>query len=121
MPKKRILIVENNKIQAKLYKQILETEGFKVEVARDGVEGLEKVKEDGYDVIISDMNMPRMNGEEFYLGVKKLNQDLADKIIFITGFMTDFIKSTGNKYIQKPAYPKQLVEAARKLTPQGCA
>ncbi|HSE83363.1 MAG TPA: response regulator [Thermodesulfobacteriota bacterium] len=117
MHKKRVLIVEKNKIQVKLYKQILEAEGFEVEAVRDGVEGLEKVKQDRYEVIISNMQMPQMNGEQFHLEVKKLDQALASKIIFVTGVITDFIKSTGNRYIQKPASPEQLIEEVRKLIP----
>ena len=49
---KRILIVEDDETIANLEKAILEGEGFQVEIARDGLEGLERINDDGYEVII---------------------------------------------------------------------
>jgi two-component system, OmpR family, response regulator TrcR len=115
--KKRILIVENDKIVAQLIKETLEIEGFKVEVASDGVEGLEKIKQKEYDVIISDCEMPRMKGSEFYLEVRKLSPDLAKRIIFTSGTITDFIKSTGNRFLMKPFSLQQLVKVVKELIP----
>jgi CheY-like chemotaxis protein len=108
--KKRILVVEDEEIMADLEKEILEREGFEVEVARDGVEGLEKIKQDGYDVIISDCDMPRMKGSELYLEVKKLSPGTAKRIIFVTGDISDFIRSTGNRFLKKPFSPQGLIE-----------
>ena len=109
--KKRILIVEDDVIIANLEREILEGEGFKIEVARDGMEGLEKIKQNGYDVIISDCDMPRMRGSELYIEVQKLSPDLAKKIIFVSGTISDFIRSTGNRFLKKPFSPQRLIEA----------
>jgi Response regulator containing CheY-like receiver, AAA-type ATPase, and DNA-binding domains len=76
---KRILIVEDDEVVAYLEREILEGEGFDVETARDGVEGLRKIKQDGYGAIILDFEMPRMKGDELYLEVKKLSQNLEKK------------------------------------------
>jgi two-component system response regulator VanR len=116
MHRKRILIVEDDEIIANLEKDILKGEGFEVEVVRDGVEGLEKIKQNGYDVIISDSDMPRMKGDEFYLEVKKLGKDLVKRIIFVTAIVNDFIRSTGNRFLVKPFSPQQLVEAVKDVT-----
>ena len=102
-------------IVAVLERVILEAEGFEVEVAGDGVEGLEKIKQNIYDVIISDCDMPRMKGSEFYLEVRKLSPDLAKRIIFVSGIITDFIMSIGNKFLMKPFSSKQLIEAVKEL------
>jgi CheY-like chemotaxis protein len=111
--KKRILVVDDDEIIVSLVKEILEGEGFKVEVARDGMDGLEKIKKDGYDAIISNMNMPRMKGDKLYLEVKELSPTLAKKILFISGNINDFIKSTGNKYLKKPFSREELVKAVK--------
>ncbi len=113
--KKKILIVEDDESTADLEKEILEREGFEVEVARDGIEGLEKIKQNGYDVIISDCNMPRMEGGELYLEVKKLSPDIAKRIIFASATLSesDFIKSTGNKFLQKPFTSEELIVAVK--------
>jgi CheY-like chemotaxis protein len=115
MHRKKILILENYMIVAILEREILEAEGFEVEVAGDGVEGLEKIKQNRYDVIISDCNIPRMRATELYLEVKNLSPDLAKRIIFVSGIITDFIKSTGNRVLKKPFSPQQLIEAVKEL------
>lgn len=113
--KKRILIVDDDDILAPLMKIILQGEGFETEIAKDGIEGLEKVKHDEYHVIISDCEMPRMKGDKFYLEVQKLSQDLAKRIIFISGNINDFIMSTGNRFLSKPFSNQQLVETVKNL------
>ncbi len=112
---KRILIVDDDEIVVHLIKEILEREGFKTEVARDGIEGLEKIKQNEYDVIISNREMPRMRGEQLYLEVQKLSQKLAKRIIFISGDITDFIRSTGNRFLAKPFSHQQLIEVVKNL------
>ncbi|MGE5445019.1 MAG: response regulator [Ignavibacteriales bacterium] len=59
--KKRILIVDDDEIVVLLVEEILQKERFQTEIARDGMEGLEKIKQNEYDVIISNQQMPRMN------------------------------------------------------------
>ena len=113
--KKRILIVDDDEIVALLVKQNLKREGFQTEVARDGMEGLEKIKRNEYDVMISNFKMPRMKGDKLYLEVRKLNPDLAKRIIFISGNINDFIRSTGNRFLSKPFSHEQLIEIVKDL------
>jgi DNA-binding response OmpR family regulator len=115
MDKKKILIVEDDKAVADLEKIILENEGFHCTVARDGAEALEEVKQNGYDVIISDRDLPRVDGEDFYKEMLKLNGNLARKIMFTSGNITDFIISTGNPFLEKPFSSEQLVKEVKKL------
>jgi len=58
----KILIVEDNMINQLLLKTILENEKFYVEVADDGLIGLEKVKKIDFDLILIDLMMPNMDG-----------------------------------------------------------
>jgi len=111
--KKRILVVDDDEIIVTLIKEILEEEGFKVDIAGDGMEGLERIKKNGYDAIISNMNMPRMKGDKLYLEVKELSPTLAKKILFISGYISDFIKSTGNRYLKKPFSREELIKAVK--------
>lgn len=113
--KKRILIVDDDDILALLMKAILQGEGFEAEIAKDGIEGLEKVNRGEYHVIISDCEMPRMKGDRFYLEVQKLNQDLVKRIIFISGNINEFIMSTGNRFLSKPFSNQQLIEIVKDL------
>ena len=115
--KKRILVIENDEILAQLIKEALEGEGFTVEGAKDGAEGLERIKLNKYDVIISSLEMPRMKGDKLYLEVKKLSPDLAKRMIFVPGTITDFVKSTGNRFLRKPFSLQQLVDLVKELIP----
>ncbi len=115
MDKKRIIIVDDDEIVVQLVKEILEGEGFEIEIARDGTEGLEKIKHNEYDVIISNQQMPRMKGDKLYLEVQKLSQDLAKRIIFISGNINEFIISTGNRFLAKPFSHQQLIDVVNDL------
>lgn len=59
---KRILIVEDDQYLRDLYIEILEDEGFFVENAADGEEGFKKIFHGGYDLVLLDIMLPKMNG-----------------------------------------------------------
>jgi signal transduction histidine kinase len=67
---RRILVVEDSPTQAEHVRLILEGRGYTVEVARNGREGLARVRESRPDLVISDVNMPEMDGYEFCRAVK---------------------------------------------------
>ncbi len=69
---KKILIIEDEEILLELLEKKLTHEGFEVEVAKDGVEGLEKVKQQTPDIILLDIIMPKMGGFEV---MKELQKD----------------------------------------------
>ncbi len=106
----RILIIEDDEAIANLEKRILERESYDIEIVSDGLEGLKCLINQKYDVIISDFTMPRMKGDEFYLEVQKISEGLEKRIIFVTGYINDFIESTDNKYIVKPFSNKLFLE-----------
>ena len=67
----RILIVEDNLTLQKLGKMLLEAQGYEVRGAEDGFEGLSALKQSLPDIIISDLQMPNMNGFEFLSVVRR--------------------------------------------------
>jgi two-component system chemotaxis response regulator CheY len=96
-------------------KQVLWMElGYSVEIARDGVEALEKLKQRSYDLIITDNNMPRMRGEDLYKEALKLNNGLASKTLVVSATASDFMRSNGS-FLEKPFSAEQLIEAVRDL------
>ena len=115
MNKKKILIVEDDDIVAQLVNEILQEEGLDTEIAVDGLEGLEKIKQNKFDLIISDFRMPRMKGDQLYLEVQKFSEDLATKIIFISGSIDDFKRSIRNRLLPKPFSYQQLIEVVEDL------
>ncbi len=114
--KKRALVIDDDKEIVGIEREILETEGFEVNVVHNGLEGLKEIKRNGYDVIISDFEMPQMKGDELYLEVKKLSKNLEKKIIFISGNVNDFIRSTENRFLAKPFSVDEFREAVKEVT-----
>src|ERR1700741_3348388 len=88
-PLKPVLVVDDDKQLASALQWILADENYLVDVAFDGEEALLKVKVHEYDVIICDLLMPRLRGDEFYFEATELRPALGERFIFITGFAAD--------------------------------
>ncbi len=119
-PLKAVLVVDDDKQLASALQWILVDENYLVDVAFDGEEAVLKVKVHEYDVVICDLMMPRLRGDEFYFKAKELRPDLADRFIFITGFagetdIHDFLAQTGIKHLAKPFKIDELISAVKEL------
>ena len=77
----KILIVEDDRHIVALVRYILEREGYQVQVARDGVEGLDMAREFMPDLVVLDLNMPRMDGVEM---CRRLKSEQNPLVIFLT-------------------------------------
>jgi CheY-like chemotaxis protein len=90
-----------------------------VDIAGNGVEALEQMRATDYDVIISDVSMPVMDGEELHRVVARESPYLADRFVFITGHLEwrsnlmDFAERTGNILLTKPFPAEQLLAAVK--------
>ncbi len=74
--RKRVLVVDDSITVREVQRQILRTHGYDVEVAVDGQDGWNKLRADQFDLVISDIDMPRMNGLEF---VRRIRDDYGLK------------------------------------------
>ncbi len=105
MPK--ILIIEDEAAIRNVIKNILQDEdkSYEVEVAEDGVEGLNKIKENDFDLIISDIKMPKKDGVQVLVEAIEFNPDLSFLMISGHGDIdtaVDCIKKGAFDYISKP-------------------
>jgi CheY-like chemotaxis protein len=112
---KSILLVDDDAELADTLKELLESRNFVVAVQPNGVAALREVQAIDYDVIICDMLMPKMAGDMFYLAVKKIKPELAERFIFITGYadtpeVEGFLQSIEALVVFKPALMEELVE-----------
>jgi DNA-binding response OmpR family regulator len=117
---KAILLVDDDRQLAVTLQWILADQNYMVDVAYDGEEALMKVKANEYDVIVCDVMMPRLRGDEFYQQALGLRPSLADHFIFITGFGADpqvnlFLCKTGAKYLMKPFPVQTLIDCVKQL------
>ena len=80
-----VLIVEDNLIMADVLKRALVRSGLEVTVARNGVEACNLTRERRFAVIVTDFNMPRMNGDEFVRNLRLTSLNSDAPVIFVSG------------------------------------
>ena len=68
---KRVLVVDDSLTVREVERKLLESRGYSVDVAVDGMDGWNTLREGSYDLVISDVDMPRMNGIEFVTMIKR--------------------------------------------------
>ena len=80
----KILIIEDEKMTAEAVKEALELNGMSAEIAEDGIRGIEKVKETEYDLILLDLKMPKLSGEDVLKEIRKIRPYVL--VIIYTNF-----------------------------------
>ena len=113
---KRILVVDDEKSILDLVEGILTQDGHRVDVASQGDEALDYVSEREYDLIITDIRMPGIDGRECYRRVREMNRNLARTMVFITGDTVgvetrQFLQRVSNTCLVKPFKMRELREA----------
>jgi len=109
-----VLIVDDSKPIRKFYSKILQKLNLKILEAVDGVDALEKISQNSVDIVLSDYNMPRMDGKEF---LQKLRQEFSMiDLPFIVvsadnneSTVAQFLKLEANDYLKKPFVKEELV------------
>jgi two-component system NtrC family sensor kinase len=106
-PPQRVLIVDDEPGIVDVLKQALDGKGFQTETAGNGVEALSRLASNEYDLIISDICMPEMNGEKLHAAIGERYPHLQDRIIFVTGDTVspssrNFLEQSGARWLNKP-------------------
>lgn len=102
MPKKRILVVDDEVNQALLYEQELMDEGYDVDLANSGTDAVDLVREKSYDLVVLDIGMPEMDGLET-LG-RMLSMDNKLPVILNTAYPSykdNFMSWAADAYVVK--------------------
>lgn len=100
-----ILVIDDEKAIRKALNEILSFEGFKVDEAADGMEGLKKIEEQNYDCILCDIKMPKLDGIEVLEKAQALKPDIPFIVISGHGNIetaVDAVKKGAYDYISKP-------------------
>ncbi len=103
----RIVVVVDEPSISDILSQALAADGHAVDTASNGTEALDRIERNRYDLIVSDLKMPGVSGQELYERIRRIDPDLASRIVFSTGdtvsIMTrEFLKATGSQCVQKP-------------------
>lgn len=118
MDGKKLLIIDDEENIRKMLKQSLEKDGYNIELALNGEEGFEKVKDSNYDLILLDLNLPGMDGIEV---LEKLREDdISTPVLIVTGYgsvdsAVKVMKLGAIDYLQKPFNPKDIKEQVQQI------
>ncbi len=119
--KKKILTVDDSRTIRNMLLVTLNNAGFDTVQAEDGIEGLEVLEESDPDVIVTDINMPRLDGLGFIAGVRKNDRYRAIPILVLTT-ESDLEKKNQAReagatgWIVKPFDPAKLIAAIERVT-----
>jgi DNA-binding NtrC family response regulator len=115
---KRVLVIDDESIVRVSCQRILIPEGYEVQLASSGMEGLAYLQREPFDLVLLDLKMPDMDGVEVLQEIKEKWPDIP--IIIITGYNTiqaaeQMIGLGASSFIEKPFKPDTLLSAVKKL------
>lgn len=114
----KIIIIEDDRRLREVLKKILDRKGFFVEVAVDGSEGIKKTKQGFFDIALTDLKMPGIDGMEVLKAIKKLSPKTY--VIIMTAFGTidsavEAIRNGAFDYITKPFKTEEILIVIEKI------
>lgn len=117
---KTILTVDDSASIRQMVSFTLKGAGYEVFEAVDGQDGLDKVKAKSYDLVLTDQNMPRMDGLSLIKALRGLPQYKNTPVLMLTTESSDIMKSNGKAagatgWLVKPFDPTKLLEVVRKV------
>lgn len=116
---KSILIVDDSASIREILRYSLEFKGYAIQEAQDGKEGWEMLQQQPFDLVISDLAMPNMNGVELLQKIRSEHNNPDLPLILCTaedvGGGEEYIKKGANRLIKKPLSPKELLEFVTEL------
>jgi PAS domain S-box-containing protein len=121
----RLLVVDDEEDIRGMLAEILTLDGHEVEQAANGNEALARLAEGQFDLVISDLLMPALDGPGLYARLRRNDPAMADRVLFITGdtlsaSAQQFLERAGRPVIEKPLSPDEIrraVSAALQSTP----
>ena len=117
---KTILAVDDSASIRQMVSFTLKSAGYEVVEAVDGMDGLEKAKAGGVSLVLTDQNMPRMDGLGLIKTLRSMPQYASTPILMLTTESSDTMKSQGRAagatgWLVKPFDPQKLIEVVKKV------
>ncbi len=116
--RRRALVVEDEPVISQICRRILMAEGFDIDTAMNGLIAKKMVDDKSYDLCLSDIRTPAMDGIQLYEYLEQEHPDLARRVIFTTGdvmsgYIAQFLEGTKRPFLPKPFTPDELKQAIR--------
>ncbi|MFQ5465332.1 MAG: response regulator [Thermodesulfobacteriota bacterium] len=103
---RKILVVDDDESVRSLCSEALTLAGYRVVTARDGMDAIGMLRRSVYDMVISDVNMPRLDGMSLYARILKDHPYIKDRFLFVSGSPTEelhnMLSETGVENLKKP-------------------
>ena len=117
---KSILAIDDSASIRQMVNFTLKSSGYEVTEAVDGMDGLEKAKSKTFNLILTDQNMPRMDGLTLIKNLRALPQYKSVPILMLTTESSDAMKQQGRTvgatgWLVKPFDPQKLIEVVKKV------
>ena len=121
-PKIRVLVAEDNRVNQHLAQALLEKGGYRVDVVNNGVEALEAIEGEQYDVALVDVQMPEMDGLETVARIRTLGLERHLPVIAVTahamkGDREQMLAAGFDDYIAKPLKAEHLYAVIERVAP----
>jgi DNA-binding NtrC family response regulator len=113
---KKLLVIDDEPVIREGVRRILESGSYHVETFASGYNALERIKQEAFDLVITDLKMPGMSGMEVLKAIKEIQPDLP--VIFITGYSSvdsavEVMKLGAVDYIAKPFTPEEMLSTVK--------
>ncbi|MEW6323076.1 MAG: response regulator, partial [Acidobacteriota bacterium] len=120
----RALVVDDEESNAALVRRVLDQAGYEAESTTLSRRALVMIERTPYDVVIADVKMPELSGQELYERVCQIRPEMARRFIFITGDIDgqetlDFLEGSRCGYFMKPFNLERLTAAVDTLVGRG--
>lgn len=116
----KVLIIDDEPDIVHVLQAILAETGFQIQTASNGNEALQILSNENFDVILSDIRMPGMDGQTLYHRLRATKPALAERVIFVTGDTVsgktrEFLDETGNLWFGKPFRLSEVVQRVQEV------
>ncbi len=116
--RRRALVVEDEPVISQICWRILTAEGIDVDIAMNGSIAKKMVDDKSYDLCLSDIRTPAMDGIQLYEYLEQEHPDLARRVVFTTGdvmsgYIAQFLEGTKRPFLPKPFTPDELKQVIR--------
>ena len=118
--RRQALVVEDESVIARVCERTLTAHGFNVDLAPTGTIAIAMVDKKDYDIIVSDIRTPGMNGIQFYHHLAGGHPERAERVIFTTGDVmskevAEFLEELRTPWLPKPFTPSDLMSVVDRV------
>ena len=116
----KILVVDDEAHVAGVLAEMLAVDGHRIDVAPNGALALDRLREGSYDLVLSDIRMPELDGLGLYQEVRRLHPEMARRFVFLTGDRLSsetgkFLATAGAPSLGKPFHLDEVLSVVRRM------